>query len=1157
MKKHLYVVFCLIASVAFAQNDTLINSNAVWRYLDNGSDQGTAWQSVAFNDAAWASGAAQLGYGEGDEATVVSYGTAGSNKYITTYFRKTISVANASSYTALQLHLLRDDGAVVYINGTQVAVSNMPAGSIIYSTKATANVLNANENKYFIFNLSPSLLVNGDNVIAVELHQFKKTNDDLSFNLRLIAAGACGKPTGLNATNITDNAAQLNWNAVAGAASYSVQYRLNGTTAWTTVTATTTSSAIIGLNATAAYQYRVKANCGLTTSAYSSISNFTTTAIAVCDIPASLSTTNITTTSATFNWSVIPNAIGYTIQYRLAGSGTWMFANAATNSFDINSLTPSSNYEWQIEAVCSFGSSGFSSSANFTTGALPVCSIPDGLNSTNVTTVDATLNWNSVANAVGYTLQYRIVGSGTWTTLSTSANYQILTALAPSSNYEWQVEAVCSFGSSGFSAMSSFITNAIPVCDVPVGSGTSNITPASATLSWNITGNAISYNVQYRLVGSGTWMPLTSATNSINLTSLLSASNYEWQVQSVCSFGVSNFSSSANFSTPAPPVCDSPVGLAVSGIATTSASLSWVSVPAAVSYNIQYRTIGGSWISTTSATNSKTISGLTSARTYEWQVQTVCQYSNSNFSPSLSFTTTQTAVTVQRGPYLQMLTPGSIHIRWKTDVATNTRLRFGSDMSYGNVIDSSASATEHEVKITGLSPNTNYYYTIGSSSADLQGNQNNYFKTSLPTGSTLPFRVWATGDFGNNSSGQDAVRNAYVSYAAAYPANLWIWLGDNAYNSGTEAEYNSYVFAKYPSQLKNIPLYPSIGNHDYANVGYQSASALGTNFQYFSLFTCPKNGEGGGTASATEKYYSYNYGNTHFIALDSYGSMNNSGSAMYTWLQNDLAANTQRWTVCYWHHPPYTMGTHTSDTESESVNMRQNIIPLLESFKVDLVLCGHSHVYERSFLLNGHYGLEGSLTGAMKIDAGSGDAPYYLKSSPNFSGTVYAVVGNSGQGGTVTTAGSWPHAAMYSYSKTLYGSMILDLNSDTLSAKFLTSTGTIYDQFKIVKSGINRFTESTFSSENENSEIEVFPNPFSNETIIRYHLAEESNVAIEVFDLTGRKIYSFTEGETAIQYAGTHEVALTNKNLENKTGLFVVRITTNNKVINKIVERME
>src|SRR5262245_32232553 len=111
---HLLILVSLLVwtQVATAQ-DVLVNKTATWKYLDNGSNQGTAWVQSAFNDSTWSSGPAQLGYGDGDEATVVSYGPNSANKYITTYFRHHFNVVNPTAYVSLSLSVLRDDGAVV------------------------------------------------------------------------------------------------------------------------------------------------------------------------------------------------------------------------------------------------------------------------------------------------------------------------------------------------------------------------------------------------------------------------------------------------------------------------------------------------------------------------------------------------------------------------------------------------------------------------------------------------------------------------------------------------------------------------------------------------------------------------------------------------------------------------------------------------------------------------------------------------------------------------------------------------------------------------------------------------------------------------------------------------------------------------------------
>jgi hypothetical protein len=165
---------------------TFIAQGATWKYLDTGVDAGTAWRSVSYSDTAWKSGPAQLGYGDGDERTVVSYGPNASNKYKTTYFRRAFSVADPTKVTGLTLNLLRDDGAVVYLNGTEVYRTNMPTGTVSYSTLATTALGGADESAWYSASISPSLLRAGTNVLAVEIHQANVTSTDISFDASLV-----------------------------------------------------------------------------------------------------------------------------------------------------------------------------------------------------------------------------------------------------------------------------------------------------------------------------------------------------------------------------------------------------------------------------------------------------------------------------------------------------------------------------------------------------------------------------------------------------------------------------------------------------------------------------------------------------------------------------------------------------------------------------------------------------------------------------------------------------------------------------------------------------------------------------------------------------------------------------------------------------------
>jgi len=578
-----------------AQSSLLIPPGSTWRYLDDGSNQGTAWRAPGYSDSAWKIGPAQLGYGDGDEATVVSYGSNASAKQITTYFRRTFSVTNPSSIGSLSLRILSDDGAVVYVNGTEAFRTNMPSGAIAYTTLASTTLFDAAESTFVSAPISPSLLVAGTNVIAVEVHQSEPTSSDLSFDLDLSA------------------------------------------------------------------------------------------------------------------------------------------------------------------------------------------------------------------------------------------------------------------GSS---------------------------------------------------------------------------------------------------------------------------------------------------------------------------------------------------VAVTRGPYLQLGTPNSVTVRWRTSAATIGRVQAGpSPGVVTGAWQESSPRTDHEVRLSGLTPDSVYYYAIGSDSTTIAGDSTFRFRTSPLTGTERPTRVWVIGDSGTADANAGAVRDAYTAFAGGRDTDLWLMLGDNAYNDGLDHEYQAAVFNMFPELLRKTVLWPAYGNHD----GYGADAASNTG-PYYDIFTLPKQGEAGGVASGTEAYYSFDYANIHFIELESFETDRSPNGAMLTWLRRDLAANTQPWVIAFFHHPPYSKGSHDSDAEIELIEMRQNALPILESFGVDLVLAGHSHAYERSYLLDGHYGDSTTFSSAMKKDVGSGRSDgsgAYQKSTYGMApreGAVYVVAGVAGHiaGGTLN------YPAMYT-SQSVLGSMVLDITGNRLDATFLDSSGVRRDYFSILK----------------------------------------------------------------------------------------------------------
>ncbi len=407
------------------------------------------------------------------------------------------------------------------------------------------------------------------------------------------------------------------------------------------------------------------------------------------------------------------------------------------------------------------------------------------------------------------------------------------------------------------------------------------------------------------------------------------------------------------------------------------------------------------------------------------------------------------APVVVRGPYLQTGTTNSVIVAWRTTPVSQGIVRFGTSVtSLNQTTTEPAAVSDHFVRLSNLAPNTQYFYSVGDASGALSGGNTNFYFITSPA-APKPVRAWVIGDPGTGTAVQSAVRDSYNSFAGTNRTDIWLMLGDNAYDSGTDAQYQAAVFDMYPEMLRNTVVWSAIGNHE----TYNGQTIL----PYFNIFNLPTAGEAGGLASGTEKYYSFDYANIHFVCLDAMTSDRSSNAPMCQWLRTDLANHTKDWLIAFWHHPPYTKGTHDSDNFSvdpELVEMRENAVPILESYGVDLVLCGHSHVYERSYLLHGHYGYSGSFSPSMKVDGGSGrenESGAYRKKTSGASanlGAVYVVAGNAGQ----TAPGPLNHPAMY-YSVSKPGSVVLDINGPRLDARFLRETGAVEDYFTILKSG--------------------------------------------------------------------------------------------------------
>lgn len=494
------------------------------------------------------------------------------------------------------------------------------------------------------------------------------------------------------------------------------------------------------------------------------------------------------------------------------------------------------------------------------------------------------------------------------------------------------------------------------------------------------------------------------------------------------------------------------------------------------------------------------LSGLLPDTTYYFEVRT--HRGNSVVSETGSFRSGKdpAAVSLTRQPYLQSVSHDRVTLCWRTSRSGNSVVRYGRlPWILDRQVTLPGARTNHAVTIKSLPPGQRWYYQVETRNSSgregrSDGSFEHYFETSPAPGSSSPTRIWVIGDSGTANDDVRDVYNAFRAYNGSSHTDLMLMLGDNAYGDGTSDQYQVAVFDRFSELLRNTPMWSTLGNHDVRSLG---------GAPYFQQFVFPRNGECGGVASGTEAYYSFDRGNIHFICLDSQTSGNYDdtlgGSGMMDWLQADLEATTADWIIAYFHHGPYTKGSHDSDVEDHHIIMRNNAVSLLERYGVDLILSGHSHAYERSRLINRHYGASstyhpqlhavdagnGSEVGRIGTDgrfvADGGDGAYVKPLARGNAGQVSTIVGSSGKlshwsDGSSFVVNENPHP-VHTTNLRLLGSLVIDIEANRLHAVFLDRLGSVRDDFSIVKGSAlavqvpdSSMTEDT---KNHRSRIEV------------------------------------------------------------------------------------
>ena len=305
------------------------------------------------------------------------------------------------------------------------------------------------------------------------------------------------------------------------------------------------------------------------------------------------------------------------------------------------------------------------------------------------------------------------------------------------------------------------------------------------------------------------------------------------------------------------------------------------------------------------------------------------------------------------------------------------------------------------------------------------------------------------GGSGTGGSDQRKVYEAMQEFVkeTKRPLDMFIHVGDMAYSDGANYEFDKGFFSMYGDVLNQVAVWPSMGNHE----GKTSRGMTGTG-PYYDAYVLPTQGEVGGVPSGTEAYYSFDRGRIHFVCLDSHDLDRMSTGPMAAWLREDLNQADADWLIAYWHHPAYTKGSHDSDTEGQLIEMREQIMPIMEAGGVDMVLTGHSHIYERSMLVDGAY-VTPTVADGVILDEGdgnpAGDGAYRKSAGLNaHEGAVQIVTGHGGAG--VSRRGTMPIMREIIVE---HGSVILDVDGDTLAGTMIDKHGDVRDEFSIVKKG--------------------------------------------------------------------------------------------------------
>lgn len=454
---------------------------------------------------------------------------------------------------------------------------------------------------------------------------------------------------------------------------------------------------------------------------------------------------------------------------------------------------------------------------------------------------------------------------------------------------------------------------------------------------------------------------------------------------------------------------------------------------------------------------------------------------------------------IERGPYLQKPSPDSMTIRWRTKKPSISLIEIYRNDSKG-IVQDLVKEKDHKITLSGLKPSTEYFYSILADKKDKRNVIENKSGESIFSFKTFPSdelsaaTVLILGDPGimSDDSIEKKFKKKQVKVIEGVEKfrkknklcnfDFILTLGDNAYHNGKDKEFQKGFFEPYEGLLSQVPLLTCFGNHDSGlnrkHLSYIARSYPSPRGVYYDIFSLP----------GKKAYYSFDFSNSHFIVLDSFDSIwedlkedysnyeeiwddeSEVKNSMLEWLKNDLENNLKTWNIVVFHHPPFT---EESDYEKQDIWrawVNSFIVPLIEEYKIDLVLSGHIHNYQRSFLVKSEKTkIEKEFTKVKEVkESKKVFFDYYLEKKRNLvlnnyvpklinkdkdqykkgEGLIYTILGSSGAAFKELEDNALP---IFATRLQKAGAVILNIDSDSLEYNFVGVDGKALDHFTITK----------------------------------------------------------------------------------------------------------